>query len=765
MAGASQSAGQKSCDVVTPLLGGDQRNGHRSARILFSLAQGTILICLGVFTLGQLTFLAPWAQERFASSVSSWWKDSVPMSPDDDSSDDFLLIRPAPFFALFGMAPLAVAAITYEAVVRGTLASLWRRSSLLWRLSAILRRKPRVFQWASSVSIGDSVFLALFLVAGNILVAWYAVLSQRGRVERHFGVGSLDSTLGITGIAFGYGCMFNLGFLLLPSARSFAWLEFVNMSYANGIKYHRWLGWAVLIALALHVLPFYWLWYRQGTLLELALPCFNCSLEYMSPGYAAWMVVFGEVSTLLLLVIGATSFPIIRRRNFELFAKCHRLAGLATLFAVLHWAPILWWLLPALAVTYFGKVKSIVAIQSQPLCVEECAVLPDGIIKIVATRARGSWFEVGQFVYLVAPSLDKEQMHPITIASSPRSSASGFTLLVKDLGDWTHELAGYVKQCALSPPRQLPDFRIDGFYGSSLAIYQQYPVVCLLGGGIGATPLIAILEDMLAVRSSGRQLKQQHIFVTFAFRELSLLEHIHPILVQLQRSGEHGAGFTLDLRLTIEPGDDDLARVVPTLTDHYQPCEVGVYESTTQAFAAPLHSRAARTAVYAVLFAGMTAIIFWLEAGGGLIIRWTGHSSYWPLQRIVEVFCLGFVARAAVLVVYLEKRATQKDESIPVVSVNAHIGDNQTNPSRDAGASAMTIRDMLAMHGVNYGRPDVRKLLKTVRDKVRRHDFNASTVSAGVFMSGPTPMKRQAECAIAELGVSYFDVHEEEFEL
>jgi len=368
-------------------------------------------------------------------------------------------------------------------------------------------------------------------------------------------------------------------------------------------------------------------------------------------------------------------------------------------------------------------------------------------------------------VYLVAPSLDQEQMHPITIASSPRSSASRFTLLVKELGDWTHELAGYIEQCALSTPQQPPDFRIDGFYGSSLAIYQQYPVVCLLGGGIGATPLFAILEDILAVRSSGQSLKQQRVFVTFAFRELSLLEHIHPILVQLQRSGQHGAGFTLDLRLTIEPSDDDLARVVPTPTDHYQPCEIGDHKSTAQAFAAPLHSRATRTVVYAVIFAGMTAITIWLEAGGGLIIRWTGHSSYWPLQRVIEVFCLGFVARTAVLAVYLEKRASQTDETTPVSSVNPQIDNEGARLSRHAGASTMRIRDMIALHNVKYGRPDVHKLLKAVRNEVRRHSSSNSTVSAGVFMSGPTPMKRQAECTITDLGVGYFDIHEEEFEL
>lgn len=780
MADTSYSTRSRASNVATetrPLLGDDERGSPRLDHAQFSLAQGAILICLGVFTFGQMTFLAPWAQQRFAASVSSWWADSMIKSPDDDSDDEFLLASPAPFFALFGMAPLAVAVVLYEAMVRGRIASRWRPSSLLWRLLVVLRCKPRVSRWTSCVSIGDSLLFTLFLVAGNILVVWYAVQSQRARVERHFGVGSLDSALGITGIAFGYGCMFNLGFLLLPSARNFAWLEFVNVSYANGVKYHRWLGWAALIALVLHVLPFYWLWYRQGTLLELTLPCFSCSLEYMSPGYAAWMVVFGEVSTLLLLVIGVTSLPSIRRRNFEVFAKCHRLAGLAILFAILHWAPVLWWLLPGLALVYVGRIKSMTAILSAPLCIEECAVLPGRIIKIVAVRERGSWFELGQFVYLVAPGLDKEQMHPITIASSPRSSASRFTLLVKELGDWTHDLARYVEHCMLSSPRDAPDIRLDGFYGSSLEIYDRYPVVCLLGGGIGATPLFAILEDMLAARSSEQPRRQQRVFVTFAFRELSLLEHIHHVLVRLKQSELHGAAFTFNLSLTCEPSDEELDRIVSAFTGHGKPFELSGNGASIQdlssghrPFATPLHSRVARTLAYAVMFVAMTALVFWLEAGGGLVARWTGSSNYWPLQRAIEVFSLGFVARITAMAIPLEKRARQADETMSISSVSAPHGSvyGDGNSGQAAEASVLTVRNMIAMHNVQYGRPDLQKLMKAVRDetlKLQGHHTGEQAVCAGVFMSGPTAMKRQAECAVAELGVSYFDVHEEEFEL
>lgn len=726
------------------------------------------MVCILIFTFGQLAFLTPWAQQQFALSVG-WWASSVLPTPDDDSSDEgmFLLTSPAPFFAIFAVVPLVVSTILYECFVRKQRATYWRPSSLVWKMSTWLRRKPRVFGWLSWFSIGDSLFLAVILIAGNLVVVWYGVQSQHERVERHFGRGSLNSALGITGIVFGYSCMFNMGFLFLPAARNLPWLEFVNVSYANGVKYHRWLGVATLIALALHVLPFYWLWYRQGRLLQLSLPCFSCSLEYMSPGYAAWMVVFGEISTLLLIGIGITSIPSIRRKNYELFAKGHRLTGLSLLFAVLHWAPTLWWILPAMGLLYLSRVKQILAVLGPPPQVDEYVVLPDGIIKIVVSRPpnhRGGEYKLGQFVYLNAPSLDKEQLHPITIASSPRTKGSSFTLLIKVLGDWTQDLAEYIEACAIASPRQQPDIRVDGFYGSSLQIYECYPVVCLVGGGIGATPLFAILEDMLISTLRGERMPRRVTFV-FAFRELSLLEEIHPILERLKQVDPQGKTFSIYLNMTRFPNDSVLdqpaCRSNPRLTteddkgaEHDQPQRLP--------FTAALATTRYRIIAYLFLFAGMTAVIFWLEAGGGLLTGRPGSSRWWPLQRILEVFSMGFVARMLSVVISMEKRALARRELVSAASAL-----NQSDDIPRETSAVTTYRELLALHKVAHGRPDMTAIMSKVHGGLC-HCLDSARDEAsavGVFVSGPESLKRETERVCSDLSSNLFDIHEEEFEL
>lgn len=734
-----------------------------------SAAQGIIVLCMAIFGFTQITFLAPWAQRGFVERVSVWWEPNIPESPDDDDKDNsFLLTSPGPFVLLFGIFPLMISVILHDLVVCEMIELHWRPSSILWRVSAFLGRKAKLPHWFGDSSIGEVFFIALFLGAGNATVVWYAVESQLGRVQGRYGVGTLDTALGITGIAFGYSCMFNFASLLLPTARNFTWLAAANVSYANGIKYHRWFGWAVLLTLALHIVPFYWLWYRQGTLLALSLPCFSCSLEYMSPGYAAWMIVFGEVSTLLLIILGVTSIPSIRRQSYQTFAKGHRLAGLSMLFAVLHWAPMLWWLLPAMIPVYVQKIKAFNNIQGPRMIIEECVLLDGGIIKIIACHKHGEEHQLGQFVYLVVPSLDPEQMHPITIASAPKLHEIRFTLLIKELGDWTRDLAQYIAESSSASSLEQLDIRLDGFYGASLVTYQQYPVVCLLGGGIGATPLFAILENLLAERLRPRHtVRHKHVFVSLVFRELSLLEYIHPVLMALKQTDPCGDVFSINIHLTCKPRDEELSRAILVQSSHLH-LKNGY--PLGKVMMPRLESQQTRSAItsalsYVLSFAFATFFLVWLEEDGGVLARWTNESKYWPIQRIIGVFSLGITSRLGVVVAAKLAGAECRERESTRVSSPQHIPSEELQApecDRTHKEESLTLQGMLKAHNVRFGRPNVREVIADV--KMALGSCREGQV-AGIFMSGPPQMKQEANRAVAELGTASFEVHEEEFEL
>lgn len=250
-----------------------------------------------------------------------------------------------------------------------------------------------------------------------------------------------------------------------------------------------------------------------------------------------------------MLVLSATSIPYIRRKLYDVFYITHNALFVVILvFTCLHWGPTQLWILPALAAYLISRAVSI-SNKSTKMKIHECTVLSDNLLKVVLSRSTQTegYYKVGQFVYLNVTAISSLQWHAFTIASSPLSDASSFTVLLKVHGDWTRNLADHIQEC--KHQTIMPEIHVDGFYGISLKnYYEEYPVVCLIGGGIGVTPLLAILEDLSC---SGR-LNQKIVFI-FTFRELALLEENHPVLMKLKELDPHEEFFHAHLFLTSKP--------------------------------------------------------------------------------------------------------------------------------------------------------------------------------------------------------------------
>ncbi|KAL5982874.1 hypothetical protein ACLOJK_016952 [Asimina triloba] len=116
---------------------------------------------------------------------------------------------------------------------------------------------------------------------------------------------------------------------------------------------------------------------------------------------------------------------------------------------------------------------------------------------------------------LVLDNCASFDMHPFTVTSAPGDDY--LSIHIRTLGDWTTEIRSiFAKVCEESSKKpvfgrsestiitegnfeqtRFPRILIDGPYGAPAQNYKKYNILFLIGLGIGATPFISILKDIL----------------------------------------------------------------------------------------------------------------------------------------------------------------------------------------------------------------------------------------------------------------------------
>lgn len=692
------------------------------------------------------------------------------------------MVRPT-FLLIFCIAPFFVSVLMIE-LLRHVAQARRLTSVAIWKFALWMRRKPRFpLLGVSRFSYGEWLFGVVFVIGGNALCFYY---EWDRRIDAARAAKTLNTTkyYNIIGISSAYLCIYNMAFLLLPVTHNCAWMEFFNISYANGVKLHRWVGYATVITGVVHTGGYWVKWLRDGTFTKNQTPCIHCDLGDDTTGYYAWFNFFGLLSVLALLLMIPTSLPVVRRKLYEWFYISHWVLFLVSVFfAILHWAQIIWWILPAGLLFFISRAVSSWNGMT-PVAVQSFSVVgageegTDEIVKVVLKRAApGSSpaspsydYKVGNFVYLNVPHISKLEWHALTIASSPKTSPTDVTLLIKPLGDWSRQLLQYVKDCKTQGVAPL--MYMDAFYGASLEMYEEYPTLCLVGGGVGVTPLLALLEDIAAkVRSEGKW--SQRVVFIWSIRELALLKAVAPVLATLRELDPLEQHFQTRLFTTSSPSDAALDAKLEHQKEKdprgsVKPLPSASLNNNTPAprpFYEPLRSSTMLRVILIVALFVVSIVVVTAARWGNGAIQGDNHAYLWPLERAFElaVFCATIVlVYAAIWYEFASFRSTNTAATSDQFSAQFEFA------SSVAFGDVHSMRDLLHHLGVVVGeRPDMRALLQ---ETLSAHEADASQSDAvlpvvGVMVSGPEGLKMAVNTAIVDLGSSKFDVHEEEFEL
>ncbi|KAJ6397499.1 hypothetical protein OIU77_018500 [Salix suchowensis] len=172
------------------------------------------------------------------------------------------------------------------------------------------------------------------------------------------------------------------------------------------------------------------------------------------------------------------------------------------------------WMYLAVPVLLYACERLIRAFRSgyKSVRILKVAVYPGNVLSLHMSKPQGFRYTSGQYVFVNCSAVSTFEWHPFSITSAPGDDY--LSIHIRTLGDWTSQLkAVFSKVCQPASINQsgllradmaqrdnqprLPRLLIDGPYGAPAQDYKNYDVLLLVGLGIGATPLISIVKDVL----------------------------------------------------------------------------------------------------------------------------------------------------------------------------------------------------------------------------------------------------------------------------
>eukprot|EP01018_Ginkgo_biloba_P004613 Gb_23370 [translate_table: standard] len=334
----------------------------------------------------------------------------------------------------------------------------------------------------------------------------------------------------------------NMALILFPVCRNtITWLRSTRLSlvvpFDDNINFHKTIAAAIVVGVLLHV----------GNHLACDFPrLINASPEKFAPiahdfggkqpSYVDLVKGVEGITGIIMVVLMIIAFtlatrwfrknvlklprPFNRLTGFNAFWYSHHLLVIVYILFIIHgiflylahkWYSKTTWMYISVPVLLYAGERTLRAFRSGFYSVRilKVAIYPGNVLTLHMSKPQGFRYKSGQYLFIQCPAVSPFEWHPFSITSAPGDDY--LSVHIRTLGDWTQELKRVFSE-ACEPPaggksgllradettkKSLPKLLIDGPYGAPAQDYRKYDVLLLVGLGIGATPFISILKDLL----------------------------------------------------------------------------------------------------------------------------------------------------------------------------------------------------------------------------------------------------------------------------
>ncbi|GKU95183.1 hypothetical protein SLEP1_g8576 [Rubroshorea leprosula] len=336
---------------------------------------------------------------------------------------------------------------------------------------------------------------------------------------------------------------FNMALILLPVCRNtITWLRSTKLGYFvpfdDNINFHKTIAAAIVIGIILHAGDH--LACDFPRLIHSSTVNYDNDLRYdfgpHKPTYIDLLKGPEGVTGVLMIIFMTIAFtlatrwfrrnliklpkPFDRITGFNAFWYSHHLFIIVYILLIIHgnflylvhkWYKKTTWMYLAVPVLLYAGERTLRFFRSGFYTVRllMVAIYPGNVLTLQMSKPPQFHYKSGQYMFVQCPAVSPFEWHPFSITSAPGDDY--LSVHIRQLGDWTQELKRVFSEACEAPvagksgllradettKKSLPKLRIDGPYGAAAQDYRKYDVLLLVGLGIGATPFISILKDLL----------------------------------------------------------------------------------------------------------------------------------------------------------------------------------------------------------------------------------------------------------------------------
>ncbi|VAH60058.1 unnamed protein product [Triticum turgidum subsp. durum] len=341
---------------------------------------------------------------------------------------------------------------------------------------------------------------------------------------------------------------FNMALVLLPVCRNtITWIRSKTkigavVPFNDNINFHKVIAAGVAVGVALHAgahltCDFPLLLHASDAKYEPMKPFFGDKRPpnywWFVKGTAGWTGIVMVVLMSIAFVLAQPWFrrnklkdtnPLKKMTGFNAFWFTHHLFAIVYVLLIVHgtslyltkeWYKKSTWMYIAYPVFLYSCERIVRLFRSHDAVkIQKVAVYPGHVLALYMSKPTGFRYRSGQYIFINCRAVSPYEWHPFSITSAPGDNY--LSVHIRTRGDWTSRLRTVFSE-ACRPPAEgesgllradlsrgitdcnarFPKLLIDGPYGAPAQDYREYDVLLLIGLGIGATPLISIVKDVL----------------------------------------------------------------------------------------------------------------------------------------------------------------------------------------------------------------------------------------------------------------------------